>query len=191
MQDDHVAVKRDRRHREGRHVHGHDDHQVDDLTRQLTEVPLGGHLAIDRERYVDERDDDVGGGQVDDEDVRHCPQTVVLGDDVAHHAVADERECEDEAVRDGDGDELGGGVSSMVDEVVSCNRYVAVAAMFQDCPQQLCRLVGSPVGGVGRCQASQFLDNRHIIARRVWLFPRVVLLVLRSAACTSRHCVHL
>ena len=73
MQDDHVAVKGDRRHRERRHVHWNDDEQVDQLTRQLTEAPLGGHLANYRERHVNERDDDVGRGQIDDEDVRHCP----------------------------------------------------------------------------------------------------------------------
>ena len=74
--------------------------------------------------------------RIDDEDVRHGPQAAVLVDHVTHHAVADERKDENEAVCYYQDDELGDWAQRTINDVIRWHGDI-VTAMLQDGSQHL------------------------------------------------------
>jgi len=102
VDDDDVAVERDSRHGQCRHVDERGQSEVDGGARRpATEQPAAAarrHVPRHVERHVDERDEDVADGEVGDEDVGDAVQASMSPDDVADERVGEQRDAEDDQV---------------------------------------------------------------------------------------------
>lgn len=105
VDDELVALHGDEDQGEDGHGHGHALDEGRDLTQSIAQDPAVHQRVDDGDRQANDAHEDVGAGQVDDEDVGDVAHLLVPQDDEHQARVADESDRHDGAVSD---DEEGG-----------------------------------------------------------------------------------